>query len=791
MRIVITGGAGFIGSHLCDRFIAEGHQVVAIDNLITGQLANIHHLLEHPDFQFIRHDVSKPIRVEGAVDVVMHFASPASPKSYQDYPIQTLKVGALGTHNSIGLAKAKGAIFYLASTSEVYGDPEVHPQPESYRGNVSCIGPRAVYDEAKRYAEAMTMAYHRVHGVNTRIVRIFNSVLADETLVFFNDAEMHLVTAEEYACQLESEPIVRPRQVVVPCFDPRTHRIVLKRASAFIKHRAGNKEAFLITTRYGRTLKVTGDHSVFRRGLNGLPEAVPVRSLTEEDYIALSAYLPVIEKDVREVNLGQLLIDQAASDEELWEFTLVSRELDEYLVEHKEQIYEILMASPRFDGSRDKRNTVGCQFRKYRKHGLLPLYVIKKLQALSHFEWPRDAYLRPYTGGGGTLVPNRIEVDEDLLWLLGLYLAEGTTYSRYGTHMIALCSDERFLERAARILTERFHVRVGRVKASPSHGPQIYAHSKVLYTFFKRAFQVTGYSHELRIPPWIMQLPLSRLKFFLEGYRQGDGTHTNDLAQRELAFNTSSPGLATDLVYLLLRFGIVASVGEYKTTFSQRYGERKFPFWRVTVCEVSDFNILNWDRGVRQTLNAARLGDLVWAKIRSIEPIEATEYVYDFSVPGAENFIAGTGVIAHNTYGPRMALDDGRVVPNFVGQALRGEPLTVYGDGSQTRSFCYIDDLVEGIVRLLHVEFHEPVNLGNPHEISILEFAHKINALTGNPGGIVFKPLPPDDPTRRCPDITRARELLGWEPQIDLDEGMARTIAWFQEQMSGARAVPG
>ncbi len=317
MRIVITGGAGFIGSHLCDRFIAEGHRVVAIDNLITGQLANIQHLMDNPNFEFLRHDVSKPIHVEGPVDVVMHFASPASPKSYTDYPIQTLKVGGLGTHNSIGLAKAKGAIFFLASTSEVYGDPEVHPQPESYRGNVSCTGPRAVYDEAKRYAEAMTMAYHRVHQVDTRIVRIFNS------------------------------------------------------------------------------------------------------------------------------------------------------------------------------------------------------------------------------------------------------------------------------------------------------------------------------------------------------------------------------------------------------------------------------------------------------------------------------------------YGPRMALDDGRVVPNFVGQALRGEPLTVYGDGSQTRSFCYIDDLVEGIVRLLHVDFHEPVNLGNPHEISILEFAHKINELTGNPGGIVYKPLPPDDPTRRCPDITLARRLLGWEPQIDLDEGMARTIAWFQQQISDARTSLG
>ncbi len=310
MRIVITGGAGFIGSHLCDRFIHEGHQVVAIDNLITGSLTNIQHLMDEPGFEFLQHDVSRHIFVDGPVDVVMHFASPASPKSYTEYQIQTLKVGGLGTHNCLGLAKAKDATFVLASTSEVYGDPKVHPQPESYRGNVSCTGPRAMYDEAKRYAEAMTMSYHRVHGIDTRIVRIFN------------------------------------------------------------------------------------------------------------------------------------------------------------------------------------------------------------------------------------------------------------------------------------------------------------------------------------------------------------------------------------------------------------------------------------------------------------------------------------------TYGPRMALDDGRVVPNFVGQALRGEPLTVYGDGSQTRSFCYITDLVEGIVRLLEVQESEPINLGNPQEISILDFAKKINELTGNPAGIVFKPLPPDDPTRRCPDITKARELLGWEPKVGLDEGMAKTIAWFQQQLS-------
>lgn len=174
-RTLITGGAGFIGSHLCDRFLKEGHEVICMDNFITGRPDNIAHLIGNPAFRFIEHDVTNFIYVEGHLDHVLHFASPASPIDYLKYPIQTLKVGALGTHKALGLAKAKDARFLLASTSEVYGDPLIHPQREEYWGNVNPVGVRGVYDEAKRFAEAITMAYHRYHGVDTRIVRIFNT----------------------------------------------------------------------------------------------------------------------------------------------------------------------------------------------------------------------------------------------------------------------------------------------------------------------------------------------------------------------------------------------------------------------------------------------------------------------------------------------------------------------------------------------------------------------------------------------------------------------------------------
>ena len=175
MKILVTGGAGFIGSHLCDYLLDNGNEVICMDNLLTGSEDNISHLKDNEKFEFVNHDVTEFIRVDGDLDYILHFASPASPIDYLELPIQTLKVGSLGTHNALGLAKSKNAKFLIASTSEVYGDPLVHPQPESYWGNVNPTGPRGVYDEAKRFAEALTLAYHRTHGIDTRIARIFNT----------------------------------------------------------------------------------------------------------------------------------------------------------------------------------------------------------------------------------------------------------------------------------------------------------------------------------------------------------------------------------------------------------------------------------------------------------------------------------------------------------------------------------------------------------------------------------------------------------------------------------------
>ncbi|HEX7125568.1 MAG TPA: NAD-dependent epimerase/dehydratase family protein [Thermodesulfobacteriota bacterium] len=611
--------------------------------------------------------------------------------------------------------------------------------------------------------------------------------MADETVVVFDDDLMHVGPIEPFADQsVRDGRLVAPRRLYVPAFDPRTLRVELRLANALIKHRAEGKDAYEVRTGYGRRIRVTGDHSVFRRGPCGRPEPVPVRDLAVGDDIALPARLPVVERDVRAVDIVDHLI-RRAPEAELWNYALVSADLASLVEPHEARVVEFLAASGRFAGSGSLRNAIGCAWRKYLGHGALPLPVAAALWREQGVRWPENARLRPYTGGGGVEIPNRVEVTNDLLWLLGLYLAEGCHVDEDGDYRLLLGSGQRQLDRARRIIESHFGVTARIVPADASRAPQLSVDSGILVYLFRAVFGVTGTAKTARVPGWIMQLPLARLVHFLEGYREGDGAQAHYPERRELTFNTVSEALATDLTLLLLRFGIVASVGKYATTFERRYGDRTFPFWRVTVCELSNFDILGWHEGVVQTLDATRSGDLVWAPVREIRPIEPTGYVYDFSVDGHENFVAGIGVFAHNTYGPRMRPHDGRVVPAFTLQALAGEDITVFGDGSQTRSFCYVDDLVEGIYRLLGSDYVGPVNIGNPEERTVLEFAERVKRLTGSTSRIVFKPLPVDDPKVRRPDISLARRLLGWEPRVDIDDGLRATIDYYRSRTAAGR----
>ena len=772
MRALVTGAAGFIGSHLCDFLLAHDCTVVGVDNFITGSADNLAPVRDRPGFAFVEHNVTEYIGLDGPLDWVLHFASPASPLDYLELPIQTLKVGALGTHNALGLAKAKGAKFLLASTSEVYGDPLVHPQREDYWGNVNPIGPRGVYDEAKRFAEAMTMAYHRVHGVDSRIVRIFNSIPADEFTVVFDGDDMYFGPIGEFADRIEREGMLG-RKLSVPAFDPQSCRMTLRPVDALIKHPV-QTDVYEVRTRYGRTVRVTADHSVFRRSDTGEPEPVPVSQLQPGDHIAIPATLPVIERDLTTVDITEQLVAKLPPAA-LWDYVVGSPEIQRIVEDHKDEIFAILGDSGRFR-ARLRQNALGCAVRKYHHRSFLPLAVLHKLG----ISLPGDSSVR-MARGGQIWLSNRIVVSDRVLWLLGFFMAEGCHIQSPHDSLLNWCSDERYLDIAQQVLEQELGVYVGRVKPGPGHGPAITVHSKLLYWLFEAVFDVFG----APIPSWILQLPLARLKWFLDGYREGDGTHSGKKIGNELCFDTVDGRRARDLTMLLLRFGIVATVGKYETTFKKKYGERRFPFHRLTVCEVSNFDVLTWDEGVDQALNARRAGDLVWAVVRSVTKSIATPYVYDFSVPYAENFVAGNGVACHNTFGPRMRLNDGRAIPAFMTQALTNAPLTVFGDGSQTRSFQYISDLIDGLWRLMHASTNDPVNLGNPQEMTLLELAKRIIRLTGSRSEIVFRPLPEDDPKVRQPDIGRARALLGWEPRVDTDEGLKRTVEWFRAKLRG------
>ncbi|MEA2398062.1 MAG: dTDP-glucose 4,6-dehydratase [Thermoleophilaceae bacterium] len=788
---LITGGAGFLGSHLCDYLLGRGNRVICVDNFDTGSLHNIEHL-KRDDFRFLLLDITQHFEIDEDVDFIYHMASPASPIDYARLPLHTLKVGAYGTHNTLGLAKLKRARFMIASTSEVYGDPLVHPQPETYWGNVNPIGPRGVYDEAKRYAEALTMAYLRQQGVDTAIARIFNSILADEQVLFDDGRELQRIEVSELAVRLGGRvaaagylPRERSRAggAAVLEVDPSPAveyplagfrvpavgegaRSTAADATALIAHPPSGP-CFEVRTRYGRSIRVTGDHSVFVEGEDGGLEARPVADLAPGDAIAVARRIEVPERDRSEVDMLDVW---RHAEGDPWDLTLEAPGLGEMAWSRRRELFGLLVSERRNAGP-NWRNGAWTKLIRMRQTDRLPLPVARRLgQPL-----PSEAKVRLRIAGRSVPLPAKIAISDELLWLLGLYVAEGCMHERPGRAFLTISGEDSILDRAAAVVERSFGLHVVRAKPSDGRSGAIFVHSKLLL----RLFDFLGLDdNRKRIPGWILGLPLSRLKWFIEGYREGDGVHSGakliEAVRHE--FSTIHDELKDDLIVAFARFGLVPSVGGYSSTFKARTGPRRYPFWRLTLANVHPWSPLEWDRGVSQRLNARTTGDVVWAAVTEIEEIEPTGLVYDFSVPGLENFWAGTGVVAHNTYGPRMRPNDGRAIPTFLQQALTDKPLTVFGDGSQTRSFCFVDDLVRGLVSLAESGVHEPVNIGNPDEMSLLEMAKLVVELTESRSEIVFEALPVDDPQVRQPDITRARDLLGWEPQVELRDGLRQTI---------------
>jgi len=788
---VVTGGAGFLGSHLCDYLLARGHRVICIDNLVTSSLRNLEHI-DGDDFVFLNHDVTEPIEIGERVDFVYHFAALASPVDYLRMPLHSLKVGSYGTHHALGLAKFKRARFLLASTSEVYGDPQVHPQPETYWGHVNPVGPRGVYDEAKRYAEALTMAYHNQQGVNTGIVRIFNSILADEQILYDDGRELRRETVTQLASRLSVLSVVPAGfafgdgtaavagsewfldGVRVPAFGD-GGAIAAASASSLIAH-APSGACFEVTTRYGRSIRVTADHSVFAEGPRGEPVPRPVSELRVGDRIAIAGRIDVPERDRTEVSMFDVW---RHAERDPWELAVEAAGLGALAWAHRNDLFGLLVTERRNNGP-NWRNGAWTKLIRMRETDRLPLPVLRRVVETV----PQGARVALHKAGGSASLPARIKITDRLLWLLGLWVAEGSRHSSPGNDFLTISGEERLLARAADVVQQELGLHVVHAPASRARCAAIFVHSRLLLELMDfLGFEGRG----KRIPGWILGLPLSRLKWFLEGYREGDGVHSGQHFEGGIRheFSTIDTELKDDLVVAFARFGLVPAVGRYLTTFRKKTGKRTYPFWRLTLVHVTPWSPLEWDRGVEQRLQARRTGDIVWAPIRQIREVEPTPLVYDFSVPGHENFWAGTGVLAHNTYGPRMRSHDGRAIPNFIRQALANEPLTVYGDGSQTRSFCYVDDLVRGLVLLAESDEHLPVNLGNPGEFSILELAQTVLKVTGSKSEIVYEALPVDDPQVRQPDITRARQLLDWEPEIELEEGLRRMLPSYGREPVG------
>lgn len=646
MRIVITGAAGFLGSHLSRYFINKGHSVIGIDNFITGHIGNISDLFKTKKFEFIDYNVTNYIHVSGKVDAVLHFASPASPIDYLKFPIPTLKVGALGTYRALGFAKAKKAIFMIASTSEVYGDPLINPQAETYWGNVNPIGYRGCYSDD---TEILTK--------NGWIS--FSSVTKNDAVITLNNEGF-----------LEYN---RPDEII----KERYKGELIKFSSAKID------------------LLVTPNHKMYTRKRNS-------------------------------------------------------------------KNFELIEAFQSIRWERSEMLKNGKWKGKENEWFYLPLVKNSKSKQIE-----------------------KIKMD---IWLefFGYFITEGCSYLRNRTQII----------NKKTYFTKVFTVLISQSKKSSEkrnkireclkklgfkyyeENAQFKILSKQLYTHLKQF----GKSKQKYIPKEFLMLSQRQLQILFNAMMLGDGSWD------KRKYYSSSPNLLNNMQEILLKIGMCGTIkekdkekGTYtifilsdkkKDFLTPQYPKRKIEKYDGYVYCV---NVPNHIIYVRRNGIPLWCGNCYDEAKRYAEALTMAYHRY--------HQMPVRIVRIFNTYGPNMRLQDGRAVPNFMVQALKNKPITVYGKGKQTRSLCYVSDLISGIYKLLQSNINTPVNIGNPHEVSILELAQTIKKLTKSKSRIIFKPLPQDDPQVRRPDISIAKSKLEWQPKISLEEGLKETVKYFKKAL--------
>jgi len=643
---VITGGAGFIGSHLCDRLITEGFKVICLDNFITGSVNNIKHLINNRDFRFIKHNVTQYIRVPGRVDYVLHLASPASPVDYLKYPIQTLKVGSLGTHNAIGLAKEKRAVFLLASTSEIYGDPLVHPQPEKYWGNVNPVGVRGCFSDD-------------------------TEILTKKGWKLFKDLskEDEIVTLNENGFIIEYQKL--------------TEIIKEKYIGELIKF--NNTKIDLL---------VTPNHKMY------------VRQRDSKKSALIEAF-----ESIR-WDRAELLKSGSWTGEE------------------KEYFY-------------------------------LPLVKNAKTK-----QW------------------EKIKMD---IWLefFGYFITEGCTYLNKGRSVI---NNKIYEKKICTVLisqSKKNSKKRNKIKKCLKklgfkfyeENAQFRILSKQLYTYLQKF----GKSQDRYISRELLMLPKRQLRILFDAMMLGDGSSDGR------KFYSSSKRLLDNMQEMLLKLGMAGSISikdkirNTKMVFILTDNRKDFltPLYpKRTIEKYNGFvycvTVPNHIIYVRRNGKALWCGNCYDESKRFSEALTmAYQRTHSIDTKIVRIF---------NTYGSRMRINDGRVIPNFIYQALNNKPISIYGRGRQSRSFCYISDLIEGIYKLMLSRINGPVNLGNPREFTILELARLVLKLTKAKNKILFRPLPEDDPKQRQPDISRAKKFLQWQPKVGLEDGLKKAIAWFRAQ---------